>query len=63
MAGALPFGAAASLPVSSENLGSGGIGVVSCDPDGVDVSYLLKDTEPHEDESEDERPPELPAEA
>ncbi len=40
VAGALTFGAAASLPVSSQNLGSGGIGVVSCDTDGVEVSLL-----------------------
>jgi len=41
VAGALTFGAAASLPVSSQNLGSGGVGVVSCDTDGVEVSYDL----------------------
>jgi hypothetical protein len=41
VAGALTFGAAAGLQVDSENLGSGGAGVVSCDPDGVDVSYNL----------------------
>ncbi|MGB7818119.1 MAG: hypothetical protein WBL35_05185 [Ornithinibacter sp.] len=40
-AGALTFAAAASLPVSSENLGSGGTTVVSCDTDGVEVSYDL----------------------
>jgi len=41
VAGSLTFGAAATLPVNSDNLGSGGAGVVSCDPDGVDVSYDL----------------------
>ncbi|MDH3299997.1 MAG: hypothetical protein OES24_05775 [Acidimicrobiia bacterium] len=41
VAGALTFGAAASLPVSSQNLGSGGVGVVSCDTDGVEVGYTL----------------------
>jgi hypothetical protein len=46
VAGALTFGAAASLPVSSQNLGSGGVGVVSCDTDGVQVAYDLIPTEP-----------------
>ncbi len=41
IAGAVTFGAAASLPVSSQNLGSGGVGVVSCDTDGVEVGYVL----------------------
>ncbi|MGB3257858.1 MAG: hypothetical protein WBA72_07700 [Ornithinimicrobium sp.] len=40
-AGALTFAAAASMPVSSQNLGSGGTTVVSCDTDGVEVSYDL----------------------
>lgn len=46
VAGALTFGAAASLPVQSENLGSGGVGVVSCDSDGVDVTYNLVKNDP-----------------
>lgn len=46
VAGALTFGAAASLPVSSQNLGSGGVGVVSCDTDGVEVAYDLDADEP-----------------
>ncbi len=46
VAGALTFGAASSLPVSSDNLGSGGAGVVSCDPDGVKVGYNLVKTDP-----------------
>lgn len=46
VAGALTFGAAASLPVQSENLGSGGVGVVSCDGDGVGVTYNLVKNDP-----------------
>lgn len=41
VAGGLTFAAAASLPLSSQNLGSGGAVVVSCDSDGVEVSYDL----------------------
>ena len=40
LAGALTFGAAASLTVTSENLGAGSTGVVSCD-DEVFVDYGL----------------------
>lgn len=47
VAGALTFGAASSLPVSTANLGSGGAGIVSCDPEnGVKVTYNLVETDP-----------------
>ena len=46
VAGALTFGAAASLTVNSSELGSGGTEVSSCDPDGVEVSYDLLDADP-----------------
>lgn len=39
VAGALTFGAAASLTVTSDQIGSGSTGVMACDPDGVNVSY------------------------
>jgi hypothetical protein len=44
--GALAFGAAAYLPVTSDTLGSGYAIVESCDEDGVHVSYELVDGEP-----------------
>ncbi|HEX9682232.1 MAG TPA: hypothetical protein VGA13_04070 [Acidimicrobiales bacterium] len=43
VAGALVFGAAASLGVNSNDLGSGGDDVVSCDLNGVDVTYGVDD--------------------
>jgi hypothetical protein len=46
VAGALTFGAATSLQVSSANLGSGGAEVDSCDPDGVEVTYNLAKSDP-----------------
>lgn len=53
LAGALVFGAAASLDVGSANLGSGSSAVAACDttdsaaPTGnIDVSYDLADTDP-----------------
>jgi len=45
-AGALAFGAAAYLPVTTDTLGSGGAAVESCDEDGVHVSYELVENEP-----------------
>jgi hypothetical protein len=45
-AGALTFGAAASLDVRAENLGAGAIGVASCDADGVDVAWGFVENEP-----------------
>lgn len=44
--GALTFGAASSLTVNSQELGSGGAEIASCDPDGVNVTYDLLDTDP-----------------
>ena len=42
LAGALVFGAAANLPVSSQKLGSGGGAVSSCDPtSGVTTTFGL----------------------
>lgn len=46
LAGALVFGAAAALNVSSNNLGSGSADVASCDTDGIDVQYDLNATDP-----------------
>lgn len=46
VAGALAIGAAASMPVSSANLGSGGTGVTSCDSDGINVTYDFAEGEP-----------------
>ena len=46
LAGALTFGAAASLDVRAENLGSGAAAVVACDSDGVDVAYEFLANEP-----------------
>lgn len=46
VAGALAIGAAASMPVSSANLGSGSTGVTACDSDGINVSYVFADGEP-----------------
>lgn len=45
-AGALTFGAAASLDVRAENLGAGATGVAACDPDGVDVAWGFVENEP-----------------
>jgi hypothetical protein len=45
VAGALTFGAAASLNVHADNLGGGAVGVVSCDAD-VDVSFAPAAGEP-----------------
>lgn len=45
-AGALTFGAAASLDVRAENLGAGAAAVESCDPDGVDVAWGFVPNEP-----------------
>lgn len=45
LAGALVFGFAASLGVTSQDLGSGGGDVSSCD-DSVTVSYTLNTTDP-----------------
>ena len=39
MAGALTFGAAASLSVSANDLGSGGTLVAACDTDGINVVW------------------------
>lgn len=46
VAGALAVGAAASMPVSSANLGSGGTGVTACDADGINVAYNFAEGEP-----------------
>lgn len=46
VAGALTFGAAASLPVNAGNLGAGSSPVESCDPGGVDVDFGLLFNEP-----------------
>ena len=46
VAGALTFGAAATLPVNASNLGAGSSAVVSCDTDGVDVDFGLQFGEP-----------------
>lgn len=46
VAGALTFGAAATLDVNASNLGAGSSGVVSCDTDGVDVDFGLQNGEP-----------------
>ncbi len=45
-AGALTFGAAASLDLRAENLGAGATGVASCDADGVDVAWGFVENEP-----------------
>lgn len=45
-AGALTFGAAASLDLRAENLGAGATSVASCDPDGVDVAWGFVENEP-----------------
>lgn len=45
-AGALTFGAAASLDVRAENLGAGAVGVTACDADGVDVAWGFVENEP-----------------
>lgn len=46
VAGALAIGAAASMPVSSANLGSGGADVTACDEDGVTIGYELDAGDP-----------------
>lgn len=46
VAGALTFGAAASLQVNASNLGAGSAPVSSCDTDGVTVDYGLMFNEP-----------------
>lgn len=45
MAGALVFGVAASMSVSSTNLGSGDADVTACDGDGVTTSYTIDTTD------------------
>lgn len=46
VAGALVVGAAATLTVSSSNLGSGSTAVGSCDTDGINVAYTFIENEP-----------------
>jgi hypothetical protein len=46
LAGALVFGAAASLQVTSQDLGSGGDPVASCDADGVTTTFTFVSGDP-----------------
>ena len=46
VAGALTLGVAASMPVTSANLGSGAAEVESCDSDGFHVTYVAEAGDP-----------------
>lgn len=46
LAGALVFGAAASLEVGANDLGSGSSVVAACDSDGVSIDYTLTPGDP-----------------